>query len=49
MFDVGRFVILILVFGICIGAILIAVDNTYQQTHAGITTIEIISKRKECE
>lgn len=49
MFDVGLFAIVILVFGICIGAILIAVNNTYLQTHAGITTTEIISKRKECE
>lgn len=49
MIDVGRFAIVILVFGICISAILIAVDNTYQQTYAGITTTEIISKRKECE
>lgn len=49
MFDVEEFVILILVVGICTGAILIAVNNTYQQTYAGITTTEIISKRKECE
>ena len=49
MFDVEEFAILILVVGICTGSILIAVNNTYQQTYAGITTTEIISKRKECE
>jgi hypothetical protein len=49
MFDLTRFFAIIAVVGVVTGGILMAVNNTYQHLHAGITTDEIITKRKECE
>lgn len=42
MFDFARLFVFIAVVGIVTGGILMAVNNTHQQLHAGITTDEII-------